>query len=346
MERLQDMLTFAEVVRAGSFVGAAEQLQVAPSVVSKHISRLEKGLGVKLLHRTTRSLSLTEAGSAFHPYCARVREEIAQSEQALDRLQAEPQGHLRVTTMPSVSTALLAPMIPGFLRRYPKIELEISASDHVVNLIEEGFDLALRITSKPPDNLVARKLLPISFGIYGSPGYLDRHGLPRSIEDLQAHCCFNYPMARAGFWTLWHGGQPLEVPVHARLVINSVDVVRKLTVAGGGLGLLPNYAIARQLHVGALTRVLPELHGLAEADLYGVYLPNRYGSPKLRAFLEHFAEHLNAQGLPAGEVGRKRADRLRDVSAQGLPAGEVDPQTRPGSAAAVRPPQARGRSQA
>ncbi len=297
MDRIRYMVTFAQVIRAGSFVGAADKLSLAPSVVSKHVSKLERELGVKLLHRTTRSLSLTEAGAAFHAHCARIMEEIEQSEQALARLQAEPQGHLRITTMASICNALLAPMIPSFMARYPKVELDIVVSDHVVNLVEEGYDLALRVTAQPAQNLVARKLSSIHFQICGSPGYFARHGRPQAIGDLARHHCFSYPSIEAGTWVLWHRRERLEVPVRTPVCVNSMETLRQLVLAGAGLALLPAYPITAHLQAGEIEIILPEYRGIGRADLYAVTLPNRYGSPKLKAFLEVFGQHLRQLGL-------------------------------------------------
>ncbi|MGB1558261.1 MAG: LysR family transcriptional regulator [Oceanococcaceae bacterium] len=289
------MLSFAAVVEAGSFVGAARKLDLAPSAVSKQVAKLEQALGAKLLHRTTRRIALTEAGTAVLGHCQRIQDELQQSEQALASLQEEPQGKLRITTMSSVCTTLLSRMIPAFHARYPRISLEVVASDHIVDLIEEGYDLALRVTSRPADNLVARELTPIQFLLCAAPSYLEAHGAPQSLEDLAQHRCLSYPASRPGYWDFWSEGQHQAVPIQSPLSINSVDTVRSLVLQGFGLALLPNYAVAEPLRAGKLVHLLPGYHGIAEARLYAVHLPNRYGSPKVRAFVDFCLEFLRAE---------------------------------------------------
>ncbi len=291
-DRLPYMLTFASVVQAGSFVGAAKKRQLAASVISKHVAKLEAELGVKLLHRTTRRISLTEAGTTFYQYCARIQDELQQSEQALAQLQAAPQGHLRITTMSSVCTTLLSHMIPAFHQRYPGITLEVIASDHVVDLIEGSYDLALRVTNRPGDNLVARKLVPIHFQLCASPQYLEREGRPQELAEISQHRCLTFPNAKPGVWDFWRDGQRVQIPIHSPVSINSVDTLRAMVLQGFGLALLPNYAVAEQLQDRTLECLFPEYRGIAETSLYAVYLPNRYGSPKIRAFVEYCLEYM------------------------------------------------------
>lgn len=299
MDRIRYMVTFAHVVEAGSFVGAADKLQMTPSVASKHVAKLEQELGVRLLNRSTRNLSLTEAGASLYEHCRRIVEELAQSEQAVAQLQAEPQGHLRITTMTSISSSLLAPMIPGFLEEYPKIELEIVASDHIVNLTEEGYDLALRITGDPPQQLVARQLAPVRFVVCGAPAYFRKRGRPETLAELQQHVCLNYPSTLARNWVFARDNERIEVPIKSPLQINNVDALRQVALAGSGLALLPVYAIVTELQAGSLECVLPDYRGFGEANLYAVYPQNRYGSPKLKAFVEFFRQYIAGLRLDA-----------------------------------------------
>ena len=301
MVRVDYMVTYAHVVRAGSFVGAADKLGLAASVVSKHVAKLEKDLGVRLLNRSTRSLSVTEAGQAFFAHCARIVEEVVQSEQAVAQLQSEPQGHLRITTMTSISSSLLAPMIPGFFARYPKLELEIVASDHIVDITQEGFDLALRITDEPAPHLVARKLATVRFLVCGSPDYFRRCGKPQSLDELQQHVCLNYAGSLTRQWQFWHAGERVSVTVNSPLQINNVDALRQVAQDGVGLALLPVYSIAKELETGSLECALPEYRGFGEATLYAVYQQNRYGSPKLKAFVDYVQDYV--RGLRLESIG-------------------------------------------
>lgn len=293
MARVDHMVTFAHVVQAGSFTAAGDRLRLAPSVVSKHVAKLEKDLGVRLLNRSTRSLSPTEAGQAYYAHCARIVEELTASEQAVARLQAEPQGHLRISCMNSVITALLAPMLPDFMRRYPKIELEIIANERMVDLAEQGFDLALRVTDGPAANLVARSLMPVRFQLCASPAYLEKYGRPQSLAELRHHRCLGYPASLAENWVFSHKGQRVVCPVACSVQVNSVDVLRKLALADSGLALLPLFSVAQELKDGRLECLLPDYHGFAEASLYAVYLPSRFGLPKRKAFIDSLNDYIH-----------------------------------------------------
>lgn len=293
MDNLSHMVTFAHVVRAGSFAGAAQRLGLAASVVSKHVSKLERSVGAHLLARSTRKLSLTEAGSAYYAHCARILEEIEQSQQAIAELQAEPRGRLRVSAMPSFANCVLAPLLPEFHRRYPKIELEILCNERMVDLAEEGFDLALRITGQPAAHLVARRLAPIRFGACASPEYLRTHGTPEHPAELAQHECLGYSLRLTPQqWRFRRGEETAEVATHCPVMINSIEAVRRLALAGMGIALLPTYAINRDMRSGRLVPVLPGWYAFDDSSLYAVYMPNRFGSPKLRAFLDFVTEHF------------------------------------------------------
>jgi DNA-binding transcriptional LysR family regulator len=294
MEHLPYLVTFAHVVQSGSFVAGAERLKLSPSVASKHVARLEEHLGARLLNRSTRKLSLTEAGAAFYEHAARILEELSQSEHAVQRLQAEPSGRLKVSTLNSFSNAVLAPLLPEFMRRHPKVVLEMVCNDRLVDLTEEGYDLALRITREPPPNVVARKLADIRFQVCGAPRYLERNGTPATPADLATHRCLGYPLtvAPGSAWRFLHDGRELSAPIQPAFEVNSVETLRALAVAGEGLALLPTYAVGAELKSGQLVTVLPDYRGFSESTLFAVYLPNRYRSPKLRAFVDFMLEKL------------------------------------------------------
>jgi DNA-binding transcriptional LysR family regulator len=294
MEHLPYLVTFARVVQSGSFVAGAERLKLSPSVASKHISKLEQKLGARLLNRSTRKLSLTEAGTAYYEHAARILEELDQSEHAVQRLQAEPSGRLKVAALNSFANAVLPQLLPGFMRRYPKIQLEIVCSDRFVDLTEEGYDLALRITREPAPNVVARKLADIRFQCFAAPAYLERHGTPAAPADLARHRCLGYPasLTPGGVWRFLHQGREIVVPIQPVFEINSVEALRGLAVAGEGIALLPTYSIGDELRGGRLVGLMPDYRGFSESTLFAVYLPNRYGSPKLRAFVDFLLEQL------------------------------------------------------
>jgi DNA-binding transcriptional LysR family regulator len=293
MDDLNHLLTFARVVQSGSFAAAAERLGIAPSVASKHVAKLERALDARLLQRSTRKLSLTEAGRAYYEHCARIVEELEQSRAAVASLQAEPSGKLRVTCINSFAGWVIAPMLPAFFKRYPKIELEIVTSDRMIDLAEEGFDLALRITAAPQPNLVARRIAPVRFVVVGSPEYFARHGTPQTPADLVQHNCLGFPLSLVDHvWRLARGDEQLAVPVRGSLGINNVDALRYNALAGVGVALLPTYAVGKYLRDGRLLAPLPDWRGFNESTLYAAYLPNRYGSPKLRAFVDFLVETI------------------------------------------------------
>ncbi|MEQ1439134.1 LysR family transcriptional regulator [Fontimonas sp. SYSU GA230001] len=306
MDELPYLVTFAQVVHAGSFAGGAQRLGIAPSVASKHVAKLERRLGARLLQRSTRKLSLTEAGAAYYAHCARIVEELEQSREAVARLQAEPGGKLRVSALHSFVGAIVAPLLPEFLRRYPRVDLEIVTSDRPIDLAEEGFDLALRITGAPSPQLVARPLAPLRFVVCATPAYFRLHGTPQTPDELAAHATLGYPHHLTdGVWRLVRDGAQIEVPIRPRFAVNNIDALRTLALAGCGLALLPTYAIGDDLRSGRLAIALGGHTAFNQPTLYAVYLPNRYGSPKLRAFVGFLAEKIGdppfwERGLPQG----------------------------------------------
>lgn len=295
MEHLPYFVTFAHVVQAGSFVAGAEKLKLSASVASKHIAKLEQQMGARLLNRSTRKLSLTEAGSAFYLHAQRILDEIEQSQLAVQQLQGEAGGHLRISALNSLTNAVVTPLLPEFLRRYPKIRLEIICSDRLVDLTEDGYDLALRITRQPAPHLVARPLAEIRFAVCAAPEYLKRHGTPAKPADLLAHRCLGYPRTITGgsAWKFLSDDSEEEVAVQPVLEINSVEALRALALAGEGIALLPTYAVAEELRQRRLVTPMPQYRGFSESTLYAVYLQNRYGSPKLRAFVDFMIEKLS-----------------------------------------------------
>lgn len=296
MDDLPYLVTFAHVVDAGSFAGAAQRLGIAASAASKHVSKLERALGARLLQRSTRKLSLTEAGAAYYQHCARIVEELEQSREAVARLQAEPGGRLRITCLNSFVSAVLAPLMPEFLRRYPKVDVEIVTSDLPVDLAQEGLDLALRMTGAPSPQLVARPLAPLRFVVCASPRYFAVHGLPQQPQDLTAHALLGYPrhLSDDNTWHFMRGAERIEVPAPTRFAVNNMQALRALAVAGSGITLLPTYVVGDDLRAGRLTVALADYIGFDNPQLYAVYLPNRYGSPKLRAFVEYLIEKIGS----------------------------------------------------
>src|SRR5262245_9328734 len=259
MEDLAYMVTFARVVKAGSFAGAARRLGVTSSVASKHVAKLEQALGVRLLNRSTRKLSLTEAGSAYYEHCARIVEEVESSKTAIAQLQAAPRGQLRVTAPVTFATTRLGPILKEFFTRYPDIQIDLNASNRIVDLAEDGFDVAIRIARTLPPNVVARELRRVRWHLCGSPEYLEREGVPTHPANLTRHNCLTFPVPGQGpEWHFVRAGDAVTVPVHGSLQSNTVEALHDLVLNGTGLTLLPGYIAGKDIREGKLRAVLED----------------------------------------------------------------------------------------
>jgi DNA-binding transcriptional LysR family regulator len=291
VEELAHMVTFARVVKAGSFSRAAQHLNVTGSVASKHVAKLEQALGVRLLNRSTRKISLTEAGAAYYEHCARIVEEVESGRRALAELQSVPRGLLRVTAPVPVATRI-GSIVQGFLERYPKIQLELDASNRIVDLAEEGFDLALRAARTLPDsNLVARPLRSMGLHLCAAPEYVRRRGAPQHPSELSNHNCVTLPPSLQGdVWAFVRGQERLEVPARGSLQSNMLEALHDLVLAGKGLTLLPGYMAGKDLRDGKLVALLPDWQIDLRITLYAVYLPTRFLAPKVRVFVDFLAE--------------------------------------------------------
>jgi DNA-binding transcriptional LysR family regulator len=292
MERLNEMITFARVVETKSFSAAALVLGTSKSMVSKQVSQLEHALGVRLLNRTTRSMSLTEIGSAYYEHCARIAQEIDAAGQTVSQLQVEPRGVLRMTTPVVFASLHLAPALKSFIQRYPQVEVELNASDRLVDVVEEGYDLAIRITSNPIPTMVARKLAAVRWVTCAAPEYLAEHGTPQAPQDLLQHQCLTNP-GQSGYgsgWRYWMDGREQVVNTHGSFRVTSSDVLIQLALGGMGLVLFPTYMVGQYLRSGRLVEVLADCVAYPNATLVATYMPNRYLQPKVRAFIDHLLE--------------------------------------------------------
>ena len=285
------MLVFAEVVATGSFTQAARRLGLSKASVSREVARLERRLGAQLLRRTTRSMSLTEVGEAFYTGCQRVAEEAEQAERSVGELQAEPRGEIRLAASVSLGQLQLAPRLPAFLARHPKLTLRMSLTDRMVDLVSEKFDVAIRISGRLTDaTLVQRRLCPIRFVVCAAPEYLRRNGMPRTPAELEKHNCLGIG---ASPWHLMLSRRQ-AARLDADLNIDNGDALRRVAVLGHGIVCLPTYLVGQELGRGRLVRILPE-QLLLEASAFAVYPHNRHASPKVRALIDYFAEELGPE---------------------------------------------------
>jgi len=300
--RLNGMRVFAQVVEAKTFSAAADKLGMSKSLASRHVSALERSLSVKLLNRSTRKLSLTEAGALFYEHCARIVQEAELAEQRLTRTQSEPAGLVRVTAVPAFALRHVLPALAEFYQKYPKIRVSLSCSNRALDLGDEGFDLGIRVSFAPAPNLVARKLAVNRSVLCASPAYLERHGIPRRIEDLRKHECVLFPpLAPKGVWTFRRDKRKYSVHVAGLFETDEVDAVRAAVAAGLGIGILPVYMVGDALRQRQLVPLLRRFQVVPESAIYLVYLPNRTLSSRVRALIDFLAERFGPN--PSWEAG-------------------------------------------
>ena len=287
---LAEMAVFARVAEARSFTAAARELGMTKSAVSKQVARLEAHLGLRLLNRSTRRLSLTEAGAAFLGGCQQMVAEAEQAEQAVSFLAAAPRGTLSLNAPVSFGTLHILPGLAEFLAAYPELRVEVTLNDRVVDLVEEGFDAAVRIRKLEDSALVARRLATSRRVLAAAPDYLRRHPAPARLEDLAAHDCLIYAYQREGpLWRLEGPEGPREVKVSGRLQVNNGDALMAAAIGGAGIAYLPTFLCGDALREGRLARVLPDWCD-REDSISVIYPQGRNLLPKVRVFVDFMAE--------------------------------------------------------
>jgi DNA-binding transcriptional LysR family regulator len=290
---LNDIVVFTKVVETKSFTGAADALGLPKSTVSRKLAQLEERLGVRLVQRTTRKLALTEIGEAYYERCSRIVADIAAAEQLVTDMQSTPRGRLRVTASVDFATRFLGEIVAEFLAQHPEINVELEATDRVVDLIEDGFDLAVRFGQMPESTLIARKLCSLYLILTASPAYLARRGTPKTVEELDEHDHVLFtPVSRNQTWTLVHGEQSYDFGRPARLASNNYGAVVDVARAGSGIALISEFMVGDELKTGKLVRVLPEWQ-TRPTDVHAVYPARQNVPPRLTLFLEHLAKSLN-----------------------------------------------------
>lgn len=295
MEDLEGMAIFARVVEEKSFSAAARRLNLSKSLVSKHVTQLEKSIGARLLNRTTRALSLTEAGAVFYEHCARIVEELEEAKLAVGRLQTAPRGILRISAPVAFGRLHVAPALPVFLTANPELKIDMVTTDRFVDLAEEGYDVVIRIVGEPSPNVVARRLAPVNRRMCATPDYFARHGLPTSPADLEKHNCLTYTYFNPQDpWRLHGPDGDISVRASGNLRLNDDDALSEAVLGGLGIALLPTFLIGKDIQSGRLQSVLSDYVPL-ERHIYAVYLPNRHLSAKVRAFIDFFLERIGSE---------------------------------------------------
>lgn len=298
MDRFQEMTVFAAVVDAGSFVGAADALDMSKAAVSRHVAELEARLAVRLLHRTTRRLSLTEEGERFHARCRELLGELEEAEAEITSRTGRAAGQLKVSAPVSFGLLHLAPLWAGFMARHPDVTLDVTLSDRMVDLVEEGFDVAVRIARLPSSSLVSRRLSSARLVLCASPRYLKTHGTPKHPAELREHTVFAYSLLSSG--ETWEFDGPdghASVKVQPRMRTNSGDTCRAVALQHAGIILQPSFLVAEDLGSGALVEVMPRWRSL-EFGIHAVYPSRKHVPPKVRLLVDHLVAALKKKNWP------------------------------------------------
>ncbi len=295
LDRLTGLDIFTKVAAAGSLSAAARAMALSPTMVTKHIAALESRLGVTLFHRSTRRLSLTEAGRTYLESCTRILAEIDAADSAVAAERATPRGLLRLNAPVSFGARQIAPLLDEFCRRHPHVTIELGLNDRLVDLAEEGWDLAIRIGSLADSSLIARRIAPCRTIICAAPSYLAAHGTPRRLTDLPAHECLGYTLSRLTGVNRWNFGEDgaIGVPVSGHLRANNGDALRAAAIAGLGLIYQPTFIVADDLRAGTLSPVPLDQPTVTFNGIYAVYLPAPHPAAKLRAFIDFLLERFS-----------------------------------------------------
>ncbi|MCP5373698.1 MAG: LysR family transcriptional regulator [Hyphomicrobiales bacterium] len=286
----QEMLAFVRVVERGSFAKAAGVLGLSPSAVSKLVGRLEAHLGVRLLHRTTRRLALTSEGEQYFDRARRILADMEEAELEVARLRAVPRGRLRVNTSSGFAVHQLAPAMPGFLARYPEVQVELSATDRVVDLDEEHADVTIRTGPVGDTPLAARAIAAYGRTICAAPAYLARHGTPRRPADLAQHTCITFFPAAGQGWPFAAGDGVAMTTLSRTIATDSSDTALRLALEGAGILRLGDIMVCDPIRAGLLVPLLADRHHPGTVEISALYLPGRRRLPAVRVFLDFLVE--------------------------------------------------------
>jgi DNA-binding transcriptional LysR family regulator len=288
MTNLGDLEIFSRVVTTGSMSAAARALGLSPAVVSKRIKRLEERLGTRLLQRTTRQISLTEAGQGFHDRILGILAGIEDAEAFVSGRAGAMRGSLRISAPTSFGRLHIAPHLKAFMEANPELTVNLVLTDDFSDIVGEGFDLAIRIGELQDSSLVARRLAPVRRVLTAAPAYLERHGTPRTIADLAHHVCI--PPHSQDVWRLEGPEGPVTYRPQGTLITNSSEVVREAVIAGMGVALRSTWDVGPELRDGRLVQVLPQYEGSRNVALSAIYASRQFLPAKVRVFIDYLAD--------------------------------------------------------
>ena len=297
MDRLTEMEAFATVVDQGGFTDAARKMGISKSAVSKHVSSLETRLGARLLNRTTRRVSPTEIGLAYYDRARRVLNDAGEADALVTAMQSAPSGMLRVSVATDFGVNHLSPILGGFLHEYPDITVNMVLNNRYVELISEGFDMAIRVGELEDSSLRARKLTETTKRMIGSPSYFQKYGRPQKIDDLNEHKLLHYSSQSSGnVWRLTApSGEKRQVRTAGWLSVNDGQSLLNAAISGLGIAYLPSFLYAEALSAGQIEEAIPELP-VETQGIYAVYPPGRFTQPKVRAFIDFLVHHFADKG--------------------------------------------------
>lgn len=297
MDRLTAVRVFVEVAARGSLTQTAESLEMSAAMVSRYLAAVEDWLGARLLHRTTRKVSLTDAGLAALPVCRQMLELAADAQHLAAERSREPAGVLRVTSSSSFADAQLTAALVDFQREYPQVEIVLSVGDKAADLVGERVDLAVRITNTLDPAMIARPLARCRSMLCASPGYLERHGVPRTADDLRRHRCIAHAFGIGRQYRFTHHDNVITVPVDWSFHTNETAILRQAVLSGAGIGILPTYYLGNELRAGRLIRLLPD-HEPDVLGIHAIYLSRQHQPLALRLLVDFLAARFAGEVAP------------------------------------------------
>ena len=301
MDTLDGMRTFVAVVSEGSFSRAAERLNMSPQLVSKYVAQLETRLGARLINRSTRRLSITEVGQAYHERCRDVLADIDEMENAVGDAAVAAKGTLRINAPMIFGTMHLSSAIVEYQREQPEVSVDLTLDDRVIDIVSEGYDIAIRIGRLRESSLVARKLAPVRLVVCASPDYLEERGVPDTPQDLKDHECLRYTLASdSDRWQFRERDETHDVQVTGSFLATNGDAIRLAALAGRGLALQPTFIVGDDIRAGRLQIVLQD-YELEPMGVYAVYAHRKYLSGKVRTFVDYLGDYFGS--TPYWECG-------------------------------------------
>ncbi|MBH3369761.1 LysR family transcriptional regulator [Pseudomonas carnis] len=300
MDRLQAMRVFVTVVDLGSQSAAADHLDLSRPVVSRYLAELEDWVGARLLHRTTRKLSLTAAGGETLPRCRQLLELCGDMQAAVSEPDDAPRGLLRLSVSTSFGQAQLGAAIAEYVKLYPLVTVDLQMLDRTVNLVDERIDLAIRTSNDLDPNLIARRLTVCRSVVCATPAYLREHPAPQKVEDLARHNCLTHSYFGKSLWHFEENGEHVSVPVHGNITANEASTLMRVTLAGAGVAMLPSYQAGELIRSGELVRLLPHAEP-RQMNIYAVYASRKHMPSALRSLLDFLV--LRFPEEPGWDVG-------------------------------------------